>query len=111
MDTRTYSRDELEEAAGLAAGATSGAFLRMHPGEVMPPDVVSEAVDLALAAFDERRLGMDGEAAVGAEDYCASQLRGLALNPDLNDSELYALQSVAEMLSVRVAARTSQVAV
>jgi hypothetical protein len=67
-DLRTYTRAELEEVAGLAAGAASGVFLRKFPDEVMPTEDISECLGLVLADFDERR----GSAA----GYTAEQLSG-----------------------------------
>lgn len=54
-DTRTYTRAELEEVAGMCAGAAAGVFMRKHPHDVMPSEEISRAMGLVLADFDERR--------------------------------------------------------
>jgi hypothetical protein len=54
-DQRTYSRAELEEVAGMCAGAAAGVFLRKHPKDVMPTEEISEVMDAVLADFSKRR--------------------------------------------------------
>lgn len=54
-DTRTYTRAELEEVAGMCAGAAAGVFMRKHPDDVMPSEEISYVMGLVLADFDEQR--------------------------------------------------------
>jgi hypothetical protein len=65
-DTRTYSRAELEEVAGMCAGMAAGVCL--PDDQIMPSEELREGIGRVLADFDERR-----GAAAG---YTAEQLSG-----------------------------------